>query len=65
MDEKLAEEEGFLKEKNEAMAVCRKYVGPVMSKKDKAEYFGILDGWETPTSQSTSDRSFGDISGPL
>ena len=27
IDEKLGEEEGSLKEKNDAMAVCRKYIG--------------------------------------
>ena len=47
VDEKLGEEEGSLKEKNDAMAMCRKYVGQMMwmttrTRPDIAACLGIL-----------------------
>ena len=47
IDEKLGEEEGSVKEKNDAMAVCRKYIGQMMwlttrTRPDIAACLGIL-----------------------
>ena len=47
IDEKLCEEDGSLKEKNEAMAVCRKYIGQTMwlttrTRPDISACLGIL-----------------------
>ena len=47
VDEKLGEEEGTVREKNDAMAVCRKYVGQMMwlttrTRPDIAACLGIL-----------------------
>ena len=47
IDEKLGEEEGPLKEKNDAMPMCRKYIGQMMwpttrTRRDIAACLGIL-----------------------
>ena len=47
IDEKVGEEEGTLKDKNDAMAVCRKYIGQMMwlatrTRPDIAACLGIL-----------------------
>ena len=47
VDDKLGEEEGSVREKNDAMAVCRKYIGQIMwlttrTRPDIAACLGIL-----------------------
>ena len=51
--EKLGEEEGYHREKNETMAICRKYIGQMMCVPDISACLGtfcILDGKEANTS---------------